>query len=283
MAQMMTDREKFLFDLQGFLVVRDFLSAEEVAALNAAVDANRDKKGEDGNSVAGGNLDGDFKRGMFSGMLNWEKPHCLPFRNLLAHPKAIPYLNTMMGRGWKMDHSPFILTSTVGAEGLRLHGSTAYRFDGSQYYTYNNGRMRCGMVVFQYQLTDVNEGDGGLCVVPGSHKANYPCPDGIKVWTEDQDVVYHPTCKAGDLVIFNEATIHGTLPWQGKGERRSLLYRYSPKYLHFAGGSYKTQQPDWVSELTEAQQAVLEPPYIYNRPLVEDDGETVVRPRREEL
>ncbi len=60
--------------------------------------------------------------------------------------------------------------------------------------------------------------------------------------------------------------------------RRSLLYRYSPKYLHFAGGSYETSQPAWVAELTEAQQAVLEPPYIYNRPLIEEDGVTVVRP-----
>ena len=32
--------------------------------------------------------------------------------------------------------------------------------------------------------------------------------------------------------------------------------------------------PEWVSELTEAQQAVLEPPYIYHRPLIEADGTT---------
>ena len=108
----MTDREQFLFDLQGFLVVRDFLSGEEVAALNAALDANTEKKGEDGNSVAGGNLDGDFKRGMFNGMLTWDKPHCLPFRNLLAHPKVISYLNTQtgsresMGRSWTSKCSP---------------------------------------------------------------------------------------------------------------------------------------------------------------------------------
>ena len=91
--------------------------------------------------------------------------------------------------------------------------------------------------------------------------------------------MYNVPCKTGDMVIFNEATLHGTLPWTAEHERRSLLYRYSPKYLHFAGGTYQTSQPEWVSELTEAQQAVLEPPYIYNRPLVEADGETVVRPR----
>ena len=279
----MTDREKFLFDLQGFLVVRDFLSSEEVDVLNAAVDANQDKIKDDGNSHPAGNLVGEFKRGMFSGMLAWDKPWCLPFRELLAHPKIVPYLNEMMGRGWKMDHSPFILTSKVGTEGLRLHGSTARLFDGAQYYTYNNGRMRCGMVVFQYQLADVNPGDGGLCVIPGGHKANYACPEEIKLWHEDQDLVHQVVSKKGDLVIFNEATIHGTLPWKGKGERRSLLYRYSPKYLHFSGGTYRTEQPEWVSELTEAQQAVLEPPYIYNRPLIEEDGVSVVSPRRDPI
>ena len=82
-------------------------------------------------------------------------------------------------------------------------------------------------------------------------------------------------------MIFNEATMHGTLPWKADHERRSLLIRYSPKYLHFAGGFYKVEFPEWVNELTEAQRSVLEPPYIYNRALIEDDGETVVRPRRE--
>jgi ectoine hydroxylase-related dioxygenase (phytanoyl-CoA dioxygenase family) len=138
----------------------------------------------------------------------------------------------------------------------------------------------CGMVVFQYQLADVNEGDGGFCCIPGSHKSNFPRPPEISRWEIDPEIVYNVPCKKGDLLIFNEATTHGTLPWRAGHERRSLLYRYSPKYLHFAGGTYQTIQPEWVQELTEAQQAVLEPPYIYNRPLIEEDG-TVVRPRRE--
>lgn len=277
----MNTREKFLYDLQGFLLVKDFLTPDEVKALNDAFDANWDKRIDDPNSHTGGQLVGTHPRGHFSGMLAWEKPWSQPFRALLAHPKLIPYLNTMFGRGWKMDHSPFMLTSTAGAEGLRLHGSTSHLFDGSQYYTYANGQMRCGMIVCQFQLGDVNAGDGGLCVVPGSHKANFACPEEILLYEQNQEIVYNVPCKAGDMVIFNEATIHGTLPWTAQHERRSLLYRYSPKYLHFAGGSYQTSQPAWVSELTEAQQAVLEPPYIYNRPLVEDDGVTVVRPRRE--
>jgi len=277
----MNEREQFLFDLQGFLLVKNFLSADEVQTLNAAFDANWDKAIDDPNSHAAGKLAGTGKRSSFHGMLNWEKPWSQPFRDLLAHPKLIPYLNTFFGRGWKMDHSPFMLASEAGAEGLNFHGSTSYHHDGSQYYTYANGVMRCGMIVCQFQLCDVNAGDGGLCVIPGSHKANLLCPQDILHYEANQELIYNVPCKAGDMVIFNEATIHGTLPWKAKHQRRSLLYRYSPKYLHFAGGVYQTSQPEWVSELTEAQQAVLEPPYIYNRPLIEPDGVTVVRPRRE--
>jgi hypothetical protein len=279
-----TDREKFLYDLQGFLHVPAFLTPEEVRALNEAVDAQYHTKGEDNNSHTGNSptLKGTHKRGIFTGMLTWPQPYCQPFRNLLAHKKAIPYLNTLFGRGWKLDHEPFLLTSDIGSEGLILHGSTARYFDGSQYYVYANGSMRNGMVVLQYQLSDINEGDGGLCVIPGSHKANFPVPTEIREWVSDRHIVYNIPCKAGDLVIFNEATLHGTLPWTAKHERRSLLIRYSPKYLHFAGGFYRTELPEWTKELTEAQRATLEPPYIYHRPLIEDDGETVVRPLREE-
>ena len=39
----MNDTEKFLFDLQGFIVVREFLSQSEVKALNDAFDANWDQ------------------------------------------------------------------------------------------------------------------------------------------------------------------------------------------------------------------------------------------------
>ena len=69
----MNEREKFLFDLQGFLVVKDVLTSEEVDTLNAAVDANLDKQVDDDNSAVGDSktLAGTHKRGMFTGMLSW--------------------------------------------------------------------------------------------------------------------------------------------------------------------------------------------------------------------
>ena len=39
----MNEREKFMYDLQGFLKIENFLSPEEVQELNDAFDANWDK------------------------------------------------------------------------------------------------------------------------------------------------------------------------------------------------------------------------------------------------
>ena len=278
----MNETEKFLFDLQGFIVVREFLSNEEVVALNNAFDANWDKRYEDPNRDPSGNMAALKTRDIFTGMLTWNQPHCQPFRDLLAHRKLIPYLDTLHGRGWKLDHEPFMLTGNKGMEGLTLHGTTNVYFNGSRFYAYSNSQIRCGLLVVQYALHDQKTGDGGLCVVPGSHKANFHCPKDITTWEAHQEVVHQVSLKAGDMVIFSENTLHGSLPWQAKYERRALLYRYTPKYLHYDGGTYNVTQPDWVTELIEAQQAVLEPPYIYHHPLIEADGETVVRPRRED-
>ena len=278
----MNDTEKFLFDLQGYIVVPGFLSPDEVSALNDAFDANWDQRRDDDNRDPSGNMAGSDRRGMFTGMLTWEQPHCRPFRDLLAHPKLLLYLDTLHGRGWKLDHEPYMLTGGKGIEGLRIHGTTNVLYNGSRFYAYTNGQMRVGLLVVQYALHDQNPGDGGLCVIAGSHKANFDCPREITTWEEHQEVVYQVPMKAGDMVIFSENTLHGSLPWQADHERRALLYRYTPKYLHYDGGTYEVTQPEWVAELTEAQQAVLEPPYIYHHPLIEPDGETVVRPRRED-
>ncbi len=278
----MNETEQFLFDLQGFIVARAFLSKDEVKVLNNAFDANEDKQQQDSNRDNSGNMAAQHKRGIYTNMLSWAQPWCQPFRELLAHRKLLPYLNDLLGRGWKLDHEPFMLTGSTGTEGLRIHGTTNVQFNGSRFYAYTNGQMRCGLIVVQYALADANPGDGGLCVIPGSHKANFTCPQKITTWEQHQDIVYQVPLKAGDMVIFSENTLHGTLPWTASQERRALLYRYTPKYLHYDGGTYGVTQPAWVNELTEAQQAVLEPPYVYHRPLIEPDGESVVRPRRED-
>ena len=82
----MNENEKYLFDLNGYLVVKGALRADQVSALNEAIDHNRDKihirtreqaldgslKEQGGRAAAG--LKGTQGRGDFGGFLFWEEP-----------------------------------------------------------------------------------------------------------------------------------------------------------------------------------------------------------------
>ena len=271
----MTEDERYLFDINGYIVVREVLSPEEVAEANRAIDHHsgeiRERAGDLSLSGESSALKGITGRGDLGGMLAWEKPWCEPFRAMLAHPRVVPYLHALLGPGFRMDHNPGLITMREGAEGHVFHGSSGPGFDPHQYYIVRDGRMHNGLMVVAWQLADQNEGDGGLCLIPGSHKGNFACPPAMRNFEAHQEFIKQITAKAGDVVVFSEATTHGTLPWRAKHQRRSLLFRYSPNCLAYAN-SYLPWPEGTLDGLTPEQRAVLEPPYHtrLDRPMIDD-------------
>lgn len=49
--------------------------------------------------------------------------------------------------------------------------------------------MHCGLTVVAWQFADVNPGDGGLALIPGSHKGSFACPTGIRNGEEHTEAV----------------------------------------------------------------------------------------------
>lgn len=75
-------------------------------------------------------------------------------------------------------------------------------------------------------------------MMPGSHKANVPITGkNLIKFVGDSgnlvpDLFAFPILNAGDLLIFNEALIHGTAPWQAADRKRQILcYRFAPAYM----------------------------------------------------
>lgn len=260
----MTDDEKYLFDLNGYLIVEDVLSPDELARANDAIDRRAHLIGHSPHSLAEGSetLRGQRTRGEIGGMLDWPAPDGPLFRHILGHPRLVPYLHEILGLGFRMDHAMFLLSMDEGTEGFYLHGAGGENFDPNEYYIHKNGRFYCGLTVVSIQLHDVNPGDGGLVVVPGSHKANFNAPKSLLLYQRYQEYVKHLSCRAGSAVIFTEAITHGTLPWRGKQTRRSLLTRYNR-----AGMSYAPPKPP-PTVIEDAVRPIFELPYHprMNRP-----------------
>ncbi|AWT60082.1 MAG: hypothetical protein DF168_01283 [Candidatus Moanabacter tarae] len=259
----MSTNEKYLFDLLGFLIVPDVLSAKDLETANAAIDSLELEQSpeyfKDSKALKGENK--STRLGATTGLLELPKPFCDPFREMLAHPKTIPHLNTILGEGWRLDHGPGLIAMDKGCSGGKLHGN----FDNAPYF-YREGRIFTGLCVIEYLLADEGHGDGGLCVVAGSHKANISCPNEMLRWELYQEYVTEINAKAGDAIIFSEACTHGTLPWTGDHQRRAILYKYNTGHMSWGGGGIRGDSvPSYWDELTEPQKAALLLPSHHSR------------------
>ena len=253
----LTDDERYRFDLQGYLVVPGALGATEVDACNRAVDA-----------VAG-------TPAAAEGMLGWPEPHREPFRRLLIHPDVVARLNELCGVRFRLDHGPRLLAGgdRTGAE---LQGG-GEPFSPAAWYHQQNGRIFASAVTAAWQVA----GEGGMCVVPGSHKSVEPAPAGVRGGGDRDaamDVVGELPTRAGDLVLFAETITHGAPRGNGAGGRRVVLYTYTARaVVGHAGRAFLPEEVwgDWTRELTPEQRAVLHGPGVDaagRLPLLESDG-----------
>ena len=244
----MTDEEKFTVDLQGYLVIKDVLTDDEVDEMNAIIDK--------------GNLDGPPSL--------WGAP----FKRLIDHPKIFPYLIELLGPYVRLDHD-YALFMNEGDRRGGLHGGEDGGRPGGpeadHWYKYRDGVMRNGLCVMTYNLTDAPDGAGGFACIPGSHKSNFPThvPQEVRRFERPAHYVVQPALDAGDVLFFTEAVIHGTMPWKAEHQRRSVLYKYSPGHSAWSESYYDIGK---YGELTEQQKRMLLPPSIGKRPRIVDEN-----------
>jgi hypothetical protein len=211
------------------------------------------------------------------------------FKSILAHPRLVPVFQGILGVGYRMDHLPMVLAQNKGSEGFQLHGGTIDCSSGEYNpylaYTCQHGTIRSALLGCNVILEDHNPGDGGFCVVPGSHKSNFKMPQGMVDGEKYEEYIVQPSTKAGDVILFSEGTVHGAKAWTSDRQRRTCLYRFSPStnvygrsYFGHEGGGWP---PKIYEGLTDAQRAVLEPPYAdrLDRPIIQEDGSTKVSSR----
>ncbi|MYF73777.1 MAG: phytanoyl-CoA dioxygenase family protein, partial [Gemmatimonadetes bacterium] len=193
----MTLEEKFIFDLQGYIVVKNVLSQAEVDELNAIADQKMADQEEVNNGLK-----------IPRRVSLWGKP----FQNLFDHPNMIPYLSELLGPQFRADHDYGIFMRQGGRKG-GLHGGDHRA--GTHYYKYRDGVMRNGLTVVVYFLAPAPPGSGGFCCVPGSHKSNFALnvPEEVRSFKRIPHYLANPSAETGDALIFTEATMHGTLPW----------------------------------------------------------------------
>lgn len=236
--------DDYLFDLQGFLILRGALSRDEVAACNAAIDSLPRDLPRNGWHGHVQREDHPEHRG-----ISYQQAYELEaFSRLIDHPSYINYVARFVGGQDTFDthHGPlFIDENFISLRGpgdaIPLHAGGHDRCKRMQ-FRFHNGRFACGQVNVLIAHTDIGPGSGATMVIPGSHKSNLIHPAFLaenkgREWGEGSGGSVEGTpgaievhLQAGDALLFVDATCHGSARRTQPGERRISVFRYGPSW-----------------------------------------------------
>ena len=216
---MMTPIQRYLFDTTGYLHIKNALASNELAnaqeAVRRYIDASADKI--------------PFGPGDFLPFLVFDKA----LENLVLHPAIWQIITEMTGGKPRMLPSSHLKITTHNDAPLRLHslrepvaGKLGPRpepyWQGGHTYCYE-GKIQCDYFNIFWYFTDVLPGDGGLVVVPGSHRSGLTRSPEVSrglfnngEFFSDGSLpqgVVNVTPRAGDVVVVNEELTHGAMKW----------------------------------------------------------------------
>jgi len=264
---MLTDRDVFFFDLQGFVLLRGAISPDHVAQCNAILDELQDTRhGEWRGHVHGHTFGG--KDG-----LNLQQIYEAgePFERLIDNPSWIEHVKRFVGGEGTFDHHHGAVyvdenfASIRGpGEAIGVHSGGHSHCMRTQFHVANQ-KFHCGQINVLFALNDVGPGDGATMVVPASHKANFEHPDlEANTIKQDEDTsadgvegAIEVHMRAGDALVFVDALMHGSAKRTNPGQRRICVYRYGPSW----GASRHGYAPseELLARLTPERRAIVAP------------------------
>ena len=211
----LTDEQKYLFDVRGWLLVPGVLADDEIEAMrDYALRVQKDSE-----SLP------EHERSFVAG----------PLEKLTDHPVVVGFLNEFLAfpglssaecYGFRMEGSGLRNpAATPERQGVfnPHNGSGFFRFAvDSHHYQSIPGKSFSGLTRVVWELAPVKLGQGGTFLATGSHKAAYPSPAAVQdpksaVWETYQ-------CPAGSVLFFTEALAHSTSPWTNTDNERVAIF-----------------------------------------------------------
>ena len=275
----MDDRvQDYLFDLQGYLVLKNAISAADLREMNQWIDDHESHVAEPWST------DGDSqKRSRWIGHVEthtYNEENGVNFQSII---EGGPIFERLIDHPAWIDSVKKYIHSSVN--GLSIHenflnvrgpGGYIHIHCGGHvplsYLTFrqnNTGEWMVGQINVLMALNDIGEGDGPPVLIPGSHKCTEIHP---RLEVDGRGLVYDGVSgkpagtaiaveemylKAGDVLLFTDAITHGSAERTNPGYRRTIVYRYSPKYVR-ERFNYQISQ-GLLQHLTPERRAIIEP------------------------
>ncbi|MCE9591250.1 MAG: phytanoyl-CoA dioxygenase family protein [Planctomycetes bacterium] len=228
----MSDEQKFLFDMKGWLLIPGVLSADQCKELREFfhVMKNTPEKlaPKDRHSYAG------------------------PASALVDHPVAAGVLREILGGdtspnawGFRLDGS-YLQYRHEGNTGIEPHGGGPGA--GPMFaYQCKNQHIYSGLTRVVWELNPVEKGAGGTLLMSGSHKANFNVPPSH--YKQDSWLFETYDCPEGSLLFFTENLCHSGATWKSKTPRIAVFNCYTSSMTQYHKSRWDAETiADWPAK-----------------------------------
>ncbi|MCX5659937.1 MAG: hypothetical protein NTW19_09475 [Planctomycetota bacterium] len=224
----MTDEQKYLFDLKGWLLFPGLLNDAQLAPIREHLlrfMADKASLPEEQRDVFGGAA-----------------------QVLLDHPVIVSVLNEILSHqtvaseelyGFRIDHSA-LFHRKPGSDTFNPHGGGGLvNFAGnSHHYQIMPGKIFSGLTRVVWEINGVPAG-GGTMLLSGSHKTAFPRPESLS--GRDSALWEKYTCPPGSLLIFTESLCHTGTLWESEVERLATFTCYNTMGSRWGRGTPPTK------------------------------------------
>ena len=264
----------YLFDLNGYLILKDAIAPEDVAALNQWIDDHWEyveQGAEQGTPETAGQWIGNVETHTYQGADGLNFQNVIEagevFEKLIDYPawtdRIQRYVNPV--NGLSIHENLITVRGKGGYIGPHCGGHLSIIY--MTFRQPNTGEWMVGQINVFMALTDIGPGDGPTTLIPGSHKARFPHP---VLSDEKISTVYRGDfpggeaagmkplyMNAGDVAMFTDTITHGSLARENEGYRRNVLYRYSPLWIR--SRFHYVPSEGLLDRLTEDRRKIIQP------------------------
>ena len=230
----LTDRERFIFEATGYLVIPGALSPSEVEACLSASRRAHEPLGT-----------GQWRQ---IGHLHESEP---AIEALLDHPALLPKIRGLLGEY-------FIVQSTWCTLQPARSKPGGYHQDGSSVYDFRRLAIPTPLLQLRvgYYLTDQSKpGMGNMVMIPGSHTTQMTMPKGV-IADEDDLPIRETICgEPGTALLFHQGVYHRTGLNQMDFDRYTMHIVYAPPWL--IPSDRAQNNPTFMERTTPLRRALL--------------------------
>ena len=279
----MTPEQRRQWDEDGYVVIKNALSGQEVEELTAEVDrldAESQRQGRDPGSLLDvANILDTAVEGLFqpdlhdSGKRLQQEPN-YTFLKVVDHPNHLGIVCELMGAAVQLTWSQALVRPPTPLPSHRWHpdGPKPYYFRKMHDSTTSDGTPPLLQLKIAFYLTDLDGPDmANLCVIPGSHRNGFPkMPRGldhalkITSYSEFREVeridegvprARQVMANAGDALAMHNGLFHCVVRNTSETSRKNLHYTYGPQWQR--PGDKMESSPGLLKRCNPVQQQLL--------------------------